>query len=308
MQYALHTAFSASQRYSPPAKTQTIYPTGTIRILGPTMFIPTFPLPSKPNVEIKFRLPSVEDSMKFSNTAPELEEATTTEYLNALQEGEVKDADLWTAQDRRTALWWIYINSRNDTVTTFSYECQHCGETHFYDCDLRSLSEKAELLTEEPYRHVTVPVKGEPKEWTLKPLDGRGIRMLEKMRFMLPEPNDPDYKQAVKKMRIAELSLNTALADDPEDYEEAANRRFDIIGTMFTDTEFVPLVANIQLMQRELRHGLEMDIKRGAVNLILPPHHCEAEGKEDRATQLLVPFRPGAFIPDFRSEWLANDY
>lgn len=272
------------------------------------MFIPTFPLPSQPNVEIKFRLPAVEDSMKFSNAAPELEEATTTDYLNTLQDGVVNDADLWTAQDRRTALWWIYINSRTDTVTTFSYECKHCGEMHYYDCDLRDLRNTAELLTEEPFRRVTIPVRGEPKEWTLKPLDGRGIRMLEKMRFMLPEPNEQDYQQAVKHMRMAELSLHTALADDPDNYEEAANRRFDIIGTMFTDMEFVPLVANIQLMQRELRHGLDVVIERGAVSLKLPPHHCEAEGKEDRATQLLVPFRPGAFIPDFRSEWLANDY
>lgn len=272
------------------------------------MIIPAFPLPSKPYTEIKFRMPTVADSMRYSDSAPEQEEVTTTDYLNALQEGALNDSDLWTAQDRRTALWWIYINSRTDTVTTFSYECQHCGNTHFHDCDLRTLAQTAELLTEEPYRLVTIPVKGEQKEWTLKPLDGRGMRMLEKMRYMLPEPNDPEHKQAVRRMRLAEMALHTGLEDDPDNFEEAANRRFDIIEQMSTDTEFVPLVANIQIMQRELRHGLEMNINRGAVSLVLPPHHCDAEGKEDRATRLLVPFRPGSFIPDFKSEWLVNDY
>ncbi len=272
------------------------------------MHIPAFPLPSRPQTEIKFRMPDVADAMHYSDAQPEYEEATATEYLNAMQQGEVNDSALWTVQDRRTALWWIYINSRTDTVTTFTYNCGHCGELHHYDCDLRDLAETAELLTEEPERYVTVPVKGVPTRWILRPIDGRGICMLEKMRVMLPPQDSPEYDAAVRHMRIAELALHTALEDDPADFEEAANRRFDIIKPMATDLEFVPLVANIQLMQRELRHGLSMNIERGAVSLVLPPHNCESEGKEERATQLLIPFRPGVFIPNFKFEWLANDY
>lgn len=253
-------------------------------------------------------MPTVADSMYYSDSLAEQEEVTTTEYLNAMQPGEVKDSALWTAQDRRTALWWIYINSRTDTVTTFPYECKHCGETHFYDLDLRALSETAELLTEEPIRRVMVPVKGVPTEWTLKPLDGRGICMLEKLRFMLPDKADPEYNNAERRMRLAEIALHTALDDDPEDFEAAANRRYDLIQSMTTDAEFVPLVAHVHLMQRDLRHGLEVSIERGAVSLVLPLHHCEAEGKEGMATRLHVPFRPGAFIPNFKSEWLANNY
>ncbi|EMX0767124.1 hypothetical protein AAHD26_003418 [Citrobacter freundii] len=272
------------------------------------MKIPDFPLPSQPRTEIHFRMPTVDDAMLYSDSLPDQEEATTTKYLNAMQAGEVNDSALWTAQDRRTALWWIYINSRTDTVTTYPYSCQHCGETHFYDFDLRELSENAELLTEVPERRVTVPVQGVPTEWTLKPLDGRGICMLEKLRFMLPEETDPEYKNAERRMRLAEIALNTALDDDPDDYEAAANRRYDLIATMATDTEFVPLVAKIHLMQRELRHGLDVSIERGVVSLVLPPHSCEAEGKEGKATRLLVPFRNSSFIPNFKSEWLVNRY
>jgi hypothetical protein len=272
------------------------------------MHIPDFPLPSGPRTEIKFHMPTVADAMHYSECDPAFEEATTTEYLNAMQQGPVNDSALWTAQDRRTALWWIYINSRIDTVNTFSYECQHCGETHFNDFDMRDLSDTTNMLTEEPFQYVMVPVQGKETRWTLKPLDGRSITMLERLRFTLPEVTSPDYSAARTNMRIAELALHTALDDDPEDFEEAANRRFDLIKTMATDTEFTPLVARIQLMQRELKHGLDVSISDGRVSLILPPHICDADNGEGKATRLLIPFRPGAFIPGFKSEWLANHY
>ncbi|WP_312329837.1 hypothetical protein [Atlantibacter hermannii] len=272
------------------------------------MHIPAFPLSSRPRTEIKFRMPTVADAMRYSDSDPAFEEATSTEYLNAMQVGTVHDSALWTAQDRRTALWWIYINSRIETVSTFTYECQFCGATHFYDFDMRDLSETTSMLTEEPYRRVMVPVQGKETIWTLKPLDGRGITMLERLRFTLPEKESPNYNAAKTEMRIAELALHTALDDDPEDFEQAANRRFDIIKTMATDTEFTPLVANIQLMQRELKHGLEVSISDGQVLLLLPPHACDGQTGEGKATRLLIPFRPGSFIPGFKHEWLVNSY
>ncbi len=85
----------------------------------------------------------------------------------------------------------------------------------------------------------------------------------------------PEYSAGVARMRIAELALCTALEDDPEDFTQAANRRFDIIESMALETEFTPLVARIQLMQKDLRHGLKMSIERGKSRLILPPQHCK---------------------------------
>lgn len=107
----------------------------------------------------------------------------------------------------------------------------------------------------------------------------------------------------------AELALCTALEDDPEDFTQAANRRFDIIESMALETEFTPLVARIQLMQKDLRHGLKMSIERGSSRLILPPQHCKnAKEGADVTTTLYVPFLNREFIPSIRSEWMANHY
>ncbi|MEH4647728.1 hypothetical protein POY26_26590, partial [Escherichia coli] len=75
------------------------------------------------------------------------------------------------------------------------------------------------------------------------------------------------------------------------------------------ETEFTPLVARIQLMQKDLRHGLKMSIERGSSRLILPPQHCKnAKEGADVTTTLYVPFLNREFIPSIRSEWMANHY
>lgn len=273
------------------------------------MNIPKFPLPSKPQTEIQFHAPTVEDALKYTDLNPAEDETTTTEYLNSMQDGEVSDSANWTVQDRRTALWWIFINSRPDPVMTYSYECRHCGEAHHADIDLNDLAETTELLTIEPYIKTEVPVKGQATNWTLKPLTGKGAELLERMRASLPDPKNEKYHAAVARMRIAELALCTALDDDPEDFTKAANRRFDIIESMALETEFTPLVARIQLMQRDLRHGLLMAIERGTTRLILPAQKCKnAKEGTDVSTTLYVPFLNREFIPSIRPEWMANHH
>lgn len=273
------------------------------------MNIPKFPLPSKPEIEIQFHAPTVKDALKYSELNPAEDEATTTEYLNSMQSGEICNSDTWTVQDRRTALWWIFINSRPDPVMTYTYECRKCGEVHHADIDLGDLAETTELLTVPPYIKTDVPVNGEPKTWRLTPLTGKGAELLERMKASLPDKDSPQYPAQIARMRIAELALCTSLDDDPEDFTEAANRRFDIIESMALETEFTPLVARIQLMQRDLRHGLRMTIEQGSCRLLLPPQKCK-NNKEgaDTTTVLHVPFHNREFIASIRSEWLANHY
>ncbi|STL60642.1 putative morphogenetic protein [Escherichia coli] len=67
------------------------------------MNIPKFPLPSRPETEIQFHAPTVKDALKYSDLNPAEDEATTTEYLNSMQDGEINDSAYWTVQDRRTA-------------------------------------------------------------------------------------------------------------------------------------------------------------------------------------------------------------
>ncbi|MHA6679409.1 hypothetical protein ACX43S_23210 [Enterobacter cloacae] len=273
------------------------------------MNIPNFPLPSKPQIEVRFHAPTVKDAIKYSDFNPSEDEVTTTEYLNSMQEPPISDSAEWTVQDRRTALWWIFVNSRPDPVMTYSYECRHCNSSHNADIDLNQLAETVELLTVEPYVKTQVPVNGKPTQWTLKPLTGRGAHMLERMRASLPDMKDPEYSAGMSRFRIAELALCTALGDDPEDFTEAANRRFEMIEAMALETEFTPLVARIQLMQRDLRHGLLMSIEHGTSRLILPPQKCKnAKEGADVTTTLYVPFLNREFIPSIRPEWMANHH
>lgn len=60
------------------------------------MNIPKFPLPSRPETEIQFHAPTVKDALKYSDLNPAEDEATTTEYLNSMQDGEINDSAYWT--------------------------------------------------------------------------------------------------------------------------------------------------------------------------------------------------------------------
>ncbi|CDM92252.1 hypothetical protein ACR71G_03905 [Xenorhabdus bovienii] len=274
------------------------------------MQIPDFPLPSNPSVDIRFRMPTVADSMSYSGADPEQEEILTTRYLNELQCGENKfDAALWTAQDRRTALWWIFCNSRIDTTLTVSYQCFHCKEEHYYDYDARELDMTAGVLTVEAFETVSIPVNGQSYEWVLKPLDGRAMEHLETAHNNLPPPNDPSYKEELINLRIMELAHQAHLSEQPENFMAAAQIRYELIQQMAIDTEFSPLVARIELMNRRLAHGLAMNIEKGVSNLLLPKHICPNSGKEGTAslyTRLYTPFRNHNFFPDFRSQWMAG--
>lgn len=264
--------------------------------------IAKFPLTSNPLKEIVFTQPTVADGLAFAALVESEDEVNTTHYLNKLQGENPDDSALWTVQDRRTALWWIFVNSRSDAVMTFSYECQFCKGIHHADIDMTSLADTVELLTVPAFVKTSVPVNGVPTNWTLKPLDGRGAEMLERLRELLPDPEDTkNHEQKLAELRIAEIALCTSLDDDPDDFKEAANRRFDIINTMAIETEFTPLVARIQLMQRDLRHGLDMVIDKGRAHFVLPPQQCKkAQEGVDAKTVLHVPFCNHEFIPSLK--------
>ncbi len=268
------------------------------------MHIPKFPLPSRPEIEIQFRMPTVADAMAFCDISDTYEERTTTSYLNQMQEGEINDSQLWTAQDRRTALWWIFSSSRIDCVVTYSYKCAFCGEEHYYDLDLRELDQYATLLDREPYiEGVEIPVNGEIYEWRFVPLNGIAMENLEIMRALLPEDrNSKEYKDAAANVRLWEYIYQTELFHDIDpDFQAKANRRYDLIKSMSIDTEFKQLIARIKTARDLLVHGLEIEFDQGVPRLVSPPHYCTKADKEEAdrpSTRLLIPFRNHEFFPD----------
>lgn len=95
------------------------------------MQIPAFPLPSNMTKTVNFRVPTVEDGMMFCELDESNEEASTTQFLNHLQDGakgDFSDSGAWTGEDRRTALWWIFMSTSELGTIPFSYDCSHCGK------------------------------------------------------------------------------------------------------------------------------------------------------------------------------------
>lgn len=270
------------------------------------MHIPAFDLPSNPDKQALFRMPTVKDGMAWANASPETEEANVSRYLSEmLIDPTSHDVRAWTGQDRWTALWWIFINSRLDPIVTVQYDCEHCKESHFYDCDLSQLIETVGLLTVEPFIPVEIPVNGEVRQWIIRPLNGYELEHIERVRLALPDKNDPAYDQQKLELDVLEYTHSAHLADEPDDWIKAAEYRHDLINSMALDTEFSVLVANVELARKSLAHGLEMRISGGDTTLMLPDHPCPTYVKEKGEagapiTRLFTPFRPGHFLPAIR--------
>ncbi|PLR29546.1 morphogenetic protein [Chimaeribacter californicus] len=277
--------------------------------------IPFYPLPSDPNTMVQFRAPDVAMATYFCKSEAYTEERDTTEYLNLLQTAETKnDSVNWTAQDRRTALWWIFINSRKDPMISFGYQCSHCGEEHWSDVNMQNLADDLTVLDVKPEMDAgTITVQGEPYEWICKPLDGHAMECLERMRQNLP-PAGRDrkaYERAVTALRLWELVYQVRLADDTEkDFETSAVARHALIEKMDVNTEFTQLAAKVGEMQEKLDHGLKIRMDKGESCLLMPPHPCNSDKFKEAAirptTELLVTFRNSQFIPNIGTGSLAN--
>ncbi|HFU2857326.1 TPA: hypothetical protein ACGQ50_000866 [Enterobacter cloacae] len=270
------------------------------------MQIPLYPLPSNPAKEIKFDMPTVQTAMAYCSVDASQEEQITTRYLNELQpQGEQwSDSAKWTAQDRRTALWWIFSNSRVDTILTSSYECKHCGDIHYVDVDMRELELTGVNTLEDTWEAFECTVKGKPYPFTIVPLNGHAMMHLESVRNQLPPEDAPNWKEEWINLRLMEVAHQLQLPNEPADLMEAAKQRYELVTSMELDTEFKPLVAAIQLFNRRTAHGLAININKGVTSLILPPHRCKAKEGEAPLTPLHMPFRAVHFLPAFRSEWL----
>lgn len=265
--------------------------------------IPPFPRPSNPKDVVRFRAPTVADCLDFAELRIELEESATTDYLRQLQEGDVSDPALWTAQDRITALWWIYIAVSTDTTLAYSYECQHCGDVHHVDIDLVELDDNVITLHRPAYIDGLVAVNGETKPAKFHPLDGRAMVQIEEKRLQLAGAGEQATRRIKAEIRVLEV-LHAFTLDEHADlsWEEALERKRALVHAMDRENEYAPLVAQCLQAGKELRHGLAVEITEGRIELLSPPLFCESakeavEGGRP-ATVLLLRFRPSNFIPE----------
>lgn len=276
--------------------------------------IPTIKLPSS-GVAVRFRESTIADCLNYCDLNEAFDEALATEYLNSIQEGEVNDSALWTAQDRRLALWWIFICTSKETAIGYEYECQHCGESHLQLVDLLDLDNEATSLTIDPFFDEKMMFNGVERNIRLHPYDGRAMMHMEIVRIERDSyPQDSkDYAKEDARLKLYEIAHSFDFLpakpsffglmkpkETPQTFEEALNEKYAAIASMSRISEFPLLVAATKAAQEKLKHGLNMTFIDGKAHIVSPDMPCETktdEKGEAMVTRLLIPFRCSVFIP-----------
>lgn len=263
------------------------------------MNIPDFPLPSDPNTIIKFRTPTVSDCMSFVDLDPDFEEQVTTQYLNQIQVGELNDSGNWTGEDRRTALWWIFISTKEDRTLAFSYLCPHCGETHYPTIDMTTLGETAVSIDGLPYRKISFHVGEQIQNATVHPLTGFSLEHLEKLRNWRDSlaTGTKEKRHVANKLSFYELLHSFDLDGQPADQNEALEYKKKIIDGMEVDTEFYPFAAKVEKALREMTHGILTKYDDAGYLILANRKACCEKEEKDRMYPILLPFRAFSFLP-----------
>lgn len=270
------------------------------------MQIPAFPLPSNMTKLIYFRVPTVDDGLMFCDLIEGQEEANTTLFLNHLQDAEKaepSDSATWTGEDRRTALWWIFMSTSELRTIPFRYYCDLCDKDHYLDLQMDNLMETAIALPELPEKSIKFYVQGKGYEANVNPINGYGAEYLESLRNQRDqfEEDSLEWKKASNDMALAELALCLTFEQQPEDPSESLAWKLERIKSMHLKTEFQNVSAMVELALREMRHGLLTKYSEGRYYLVAEVANCEEVIKKGgSATRpLLLPFRNNDFIATF---------
>lgn len=277
--------------------------------------IPAIKLPSS-GKSIKFREATVDDCLSYCDLNESFDEMMTTEYLNSIQEGELSDSALWTAQDRRTAIWWIFICTSKDTTIGYEYQCQHCGGSHVQLVDLVDLDDEATSLTIKPYIDDEMAFKGKYRDIRFHPYNGLAMAHMEMARIERDNyaQGTAEHIKATAKLKILEVAHSFDFQDSKpkwydfigtkkereKSFEESLQEKLDVIASMSRVNEFPLLVAAAKAAQEKLAHGLNISFVDGQAHVVSPALPCETkvDGKgEAMQTRLLIPFRGSVFIP-----------
>jgi hypothetical protein len=266
------------------------------------MPIPTIKLPSSGKA-VTFREATIEDCLNYCDVNDALDELITTEYLNSVQVGEKSDSALWTAEDRRLALWWIFVTTSKDTTIAYEYPCGHCGETHLQAVDLVDLDDEATSLKIKPYLDDRILFDDKIRLVRFHPYNGLAMMNMEQAANELDELEDGtnEHKRAAARLKVLEVAHAFDFTDtEPSDFDAELAIKLEAISSMKRTTEFPDLVAAAIAAREKLRHGLNCTHENGRVSLVSPELQCEnktGEKGEALHSRLLIPFRGAVFIP-----------
>lgn len=264
----------------------------------PLSFVPEYVLCADGKTKIELRAPNVADYRAFCGMAPELEEYAATQWLNRLLLTEHQDSANWTAQDRRTALYWLFIHTRDNTVMTQEYQCGHCNQAHTRQIDLLDLSSGIVSAS----RPLKEPLPAElAGDGFVVPLNGHAMMWLEAARNARDEqePDSEEYEIAHADLRIKELAASVRLDAQPEGLDAVDAFEWNYQHLLTIDLNlFSRLAAFVQLTLQAMDHGLESVYVEGEIALVTPAHQCPV--KKDEKAALIKQLKADQ-VPD--SEW-----
>lgn len=261
-------------------------------------FIPDFPLPSDIKKVISFRVPTVRDCMMLADLNPEQDEAATTIFLNNQQDkdkqnGVIHDSLEWTGEDRRTALWWIYIATHDDTKLSYKFVID--DEDRYIDIDLKNLGDTATTLSIAPQVPITFKAGSEEHTAVVKPLNGYALEQIEATVLQRDQfdVSSTQYRKLSNKIAMQEIIYSLSVDSEPEDKEKSEEYRYQLVMNMPLEENFRSLVAEIVAAKRQLQHGLLTSYLDGAYMLVA---NVDAGG-ESGEQPLMFPFQNHVFIP-----------
>ncbi len=248
------------------------------------MNLPPFALPSNPIKKITLREATVSDALDFCDADPAMEEHLTTLFLNRVQAKDgYTDAKTWTMDDRRLALYWYWVHTTEDTTADLSYACDHCGERHSLNYDMKQLSDGYKQLKGKCEREIVW--NGE--RVMVRPLTGDDAEALERMRL-----EGVDTQGQKSRIRLASLVRSLVFMSVKPDEDRIAANEKKILA--FSVGQLEKISGMVAEKMAEMEHGLPTEIHDGMISLIATvscPKNTEAK------TLLRVPFRRFASIP-----------
>lgn len=259
--------------------------------------IPEISLPSNPEKVISLNEATVKDAIDFTDIEDGHEEQVTTLFLNRVQPKSTRvDPKTWTADDRRTVLFWYWLHTAKDTSIALSFSCAHCGESHSFLQDMRLLGESYRTLKGGRERAIRNGL-------IVRPMTGEDAEYLERARLSLSILADERgeesgaYRKLEAQIRLLRLLLCLHTKKEPVKLADRVDAREKEILAM-TTTGFGELAAEVEDALDDMAHGLEtvMD-KHGELFLLAPPYQCPGTEKEV-TTRLRVPFRNIDYIPN----------
>lgn len=265
--------------------------------------LPDFGLPSDPAKTVRLREATVADAIDFSDINRECEEEATTLFLERLQEKEkYSDPRLWTAEDRRFALFMYHLQTSKDRDYVLEWVCDACTKDpekpvrHATAISLAAMAEEYTPIEGKPVRDVI----HDGHAILVHPLLGKDAELLEKCRMNIAlkeKAGEPARKERNQLTFLRLLCSIDIVALDPDATPEERRPKVEEFITRMSVSEFLDFRPKIMAAMESLRHGLRSTFDNGRILLESPVVYCPEDTARERGLRLQFPFRAFEYIP-----------